>query len=121
PYHKLFFLKNIVDYDLPDNYAERQNKILQAMTKEEIDELAKKWLDPEHMVIMVVGDKEKIGGALSRLGYEVVEVDNLGNPTSTPVELKATTPKSTPAPTPPKEAKKKTKKKKGAKYDKITK
>ncbi|MDQ3109370.1 MAG: insulinase family protein [Bacteroidota bacterium] len=121
PYQKLFFLKNIIDYDLPVDYAEQQNKILQSMTKAEVDALAKKWLDPEHMVIMVVGDKAKIAEGLSKLGYEVVEVDNLGNVVK-PAELKKEESKKTPAPAPaPKEKKKKTKKKKGAKYENITK
>lgn len=126
PYQKLFFLKNIIDYDLPGDYAEQQNKILQSMTKEEVDALAKKWLDPEHMVIMVVGDKEKIAKGLSSLGYNVVEVDNLGNPvTASPIEAtlqvhEDQAPKEAAKPA-PKEKVKKSKKKKGAKYEKITK
>ncbi len=127
PYQKLFFLKNIVDYNLPDNYAELQNQVLQGLSEPEIDALAKKWLDTGHMTIMVVGDKAKIWDGLKKLGYEVVEVDQFGNPVQ-PVEVKKPEePKKEevkqPAPEekPKKKTKKSKKKPKGAKYDEITK
>lgn len=111
PYQKLYFLKNIIDYNLPDNYPELQNKVLMSMTKADVDALAKKWLDPEHMVVSVVGDKSKIGPALARLGYEVIEVDATGNPVAKPAEVKAPeVKKEEPAPQPEPKKKKKGKK-----------
>ncbi|HLG04206.1 MAG TPA: pitrilysin family protein [Bacteroidia bacterium] len=111
PYQKLYYMKSIIDYSLPDNYAEEQNKVLQSMTKSQVDALAKKWLDPDHMVISVIGDKARIGAALAQLGYEVVEVDAFGNPMPKPVEVKKEEP-TTPAPIieEKKESEKKTKK-----------
>lgn len=118
PYQKLYFLKNIIDFNLPENYPEMQNKILQGMTKGDVDALAKKWLDPDHMVISVVGDKNKIGAALARLGYEVVEVDASGNPVAKPQEVKAPeVKKEEPAPQPEPTKKKKKKGKKNLKIN----
>ena len=120
PFAKLGFLKNILEYKLPDNYIEQQNKVLMNITKEEIDMLAKKWLDADHMVISVVGDKTKIGAALSKLGYEVVEVDALGMVVPL-VELKPAVRTNQVVTEVPKVKKKKAKRKtRGAKYDKIT-
>jgi zinc protease len=121
PYQKLYFMKNILDYNLPDDYPVQQNKVLQSMTKADVDALAKKWLDPEHMVISMVGDKAKIGDALKKLGYEVVEVDTNGVPVVKAEVKPQTEPKPQPEEKTPKKNKKSRKKPKGAKYEKITK
>ena len=80
PYDKLGFISNILTYDLPDGFVEEQAEILAALTKEDVDALAKKWLDPKEMVIVVVGDVAKIKGDLEALGYPIVEVDETGTP-----------------------------------------
>ena len=40
---KAGFIGRILDYNLPANYVDQQNKILTNMTKEEIDAMAKKY------------------------------------------------------------------------------
>jgi zinc protease len=80
PGQKAAFLKRILDYGLEKTFVEEQNKILANMTKEEIDALAKKYLDVNSMVITVTGDKEKILEPLQKLGYEVIVLDSDGNP-----------------------------------------
>ena len=120
PYSKLFFLKNMVDYNLPNDYAAQQNKILQSMTVADVNALAKKWLDPDHMVISVTGDKSKIGDALSKLGYQVVEVDAMGNPVVT-TKPKTDDNKQTPPPASGNKENTSKKKPKGAKYDNMPK
>ncbi len=72
---KAAFIGRILDYNLPANYVEQQNKILKDMTKAEIDKVTKKYVQPEKMNILLVGDKAKILDGVKKLGYEVIELD----------------------------------------------
>ncbi len=76
---KAGFIRRILDYKLPGNFVQTQNKILAGMTKKEIDELAKKWVVTDKMNILLVGDKAKILPGLQKMGYEIVELDVDGN------------------------------------------
>jgi zinc protease len=76
---KAGFIRRILDYNLPGNFVQAQNKILSSMTKKDIDGLAKKWLVADKMNILLVGDKAKILPGLQKLGYEIVELDVDGN------------------------------------------
>jgi zinc protease len=80
PFQKARFLRRILRYNLPADYTDRQNEILQGISKEEIDAAAKKWLNPDKMSILVVGDSEQILTQLESLGFEIVRLDLLGNP-----------------------------------------
>ncbi len=75
-YQKTGFLNTILRYGLDTDYTNKQNEILKDLTKEEIDELAFKYIDAEKMAIVVVGDKASIYEGLSKLPYEI-EVVNL--------------------------------------------
>jgi len=75
PAQKLNFLGNILEYDLDPEFVATQNQILASIGKEEIDVLAKKLLNLDDMVIVVVGDKKVILPGLQSLGYEIVELD----------------------------------------------
>ncbi|HWJ90825.1 MAG TPA: pitrilysin family protein [Flavisolibacter sp.] len=76
---KAQFIRRILDYNLPANYTEIQQKILKGMTKEQMQAMAKKYLDPDRMNILLVGDKAKILEGVKKLGYEIVELDSDGN------------------------------------------
>ncbi|HEX6193354.1 MAG TPA: pitrilysin family protein [Chitinophagaceae bacterium] len=78
-FQKAGFIGRILDYNLPANYVEQQNKILANLTKEQVDATAKKVLDPAKMNILLVGDKVKIIDGVKKLGYEIVELDVDGN------------------------------------------
>ena len=79
-FQKANFIRNILNYNLPANYTEIQTKILKNMTKEQIDALAKKYIDTGKLNMLLVGDKAKILPGLQKLGYPVVELDADGKP-----------------------------------------
>lgn len=66
-FDKARFLGQIAKYDLPTDYIAQQNKTLQGMTKTEIDALAKEMLPVDKMVIVIVGDRDKIIKSLEQL------------------------------------------------------
>ena len=72
---KAGFIGRILNYNLPANYVDQQNKILAKLTKQEVDAVAKKMLAPEKMNILLVGDKAKIMEGVKKLGYEIIELD----------------------------------------------
>jgi zinc protease len=79
PRQKAMFLKRIMDYDLEKNYVKKQTEVLNGLKKEELNELAKKYINVTSMFILVVGDKKVIYPGLQKLGYEIVELDSNGN------------------------------------------
>jgi zinc protease len=79
-FQKAGFIGNILDHNLPADYVDQQNNIIKNITKEEIDALAKKWINADKMNILVVGDKAKILPTLQKLGYEIIELDADGKP-----------------------------------------
>jgi zinc protease len=74
-FQKAGFIGRILDYNLPANYVTQQNKILAALTKEQVNATAKKMLNPDKMNILLVGDKAKIYDGVKKLGYEIIELD----------------------------------------------
>ena len=83
PGQKAGFLGRLLEYDLNKDYVKKQTAILNKITKQEIDVLAKKNLPVENMHIVVVGDKKTVLPKLQQLNYEVVELDTEGNPVGT--------------------------------------
>ncbi|MEO6611582.1 MAG: pitrilysin family protein [Chitinophagaceae bacterium] len=75
PGQKAQFIRRILDYNLPANYTQQQNKILNSITKSEIDMTTRKYIRPEKMNILLVGDKTKIYDGVKKLGYEIIELD----------------------------------------------
>ncbi len=80
PRQKAGFLGRILRYDLDRSFVEEQAEILQTITKQEIDALAKKYLQYDKMNILLVGDAESIRPKLEKLGYEVVDLNEKGEP-----------------------------------------
>ena len=84
---KAGFIQRMLQYNLPANYVDQQNRILQHITKPEIDALAKKWINPDKLNIVLVGDKARILPGLQKTGYEIVELNTDGKPIDS-VEMK---------------------------------
>jgi zinc protease len=80
PLQKAGFIRRIMDYDLPGDFVDTQNKILATMPKSEIDRLAAKWIKTDAVNILLVGDKTKILPAIAHFGYEVTELTPDGTP-----------------------------------------
>jgi zinc protease len=77
---KAAFLSRIQEYGLKPTFVDEQNKILSTITPAEINSLASKYLNPDNMVILVVGDRARIYPGLQKLGYPIVELDADGKP-----------------------------------------
>ncbi|MEJ7674603.1 MAG: insulinase family protein [Chitinophagaceae bacterium] len=76
---KAQFIRRILDYDLPANYVDVQSSILKSITKAQMQTYAKKYINPDNMNILLVGDKKQILPGLQKMGYEIVELDTDGN------------------------------------------
>ncbi|MEY4930321.1 MAG: hypothetical protein RI909_1045, partial [Bacteroidota bacterium] len=74
-FQKAGFIGRILEYDLPANFVDEQNKILSKITKADIDQVSKKWIKPETANVLLVGDKVNILPGLQKLGYEIIELD----------------------------------------------
>jgi zinc protease len=84
---KAAFIGRILEYNLPADYVDQQNKILKNITKAEIDKVTKKYVQPEKMNILLVGDKAKIMDGVKKLGYEIIELDADGKKVSAKKEM----------------------------------
>lgn len=75
PSQKAGFLKTILDYNLPRDFTMQQSNILKNITLEEVNFFAKKSLPYNNMIILVVGNKDKIYSQLLNKGYDVYEIN----------------------------------------------
>ena len=78
PRQKAGFLRRIVHYNLDRTFVDEQTKLVENVTKKELDALAEKYLQPENMYILVVGDEKSIRPGLEKLGYEIIVLDASG-------------------------------------------
>lgn len=75
PLQKLYFIKRVLDHNLPKDYVAQQTKILNNITVEEINALAKKYLPHDKMIIVIVADKESQFEKIKKLDWPVEEID----------------------------------------------
>jgi zinc protease len=83
-------LNNIAIYGLPDDYFNTYTERMLAVSAEDVNRVAREYIDPENLAIVVVGDREKIEEGLKALEYGPVKVlsvqDVLGKMPEIPVE-----------------------------------
>ncbi len=73
PMDKANFLSRIAEYNLPKDFTTQQNTVLKNITKADIDKIAKDFMHPDKMVIVVVGNKYLIKKQLEGLGMGKVK------------------------------------------------
>jgi zinc protease len=77
-------LAQLVVYHLPDDYFTTYQSKIEAVTTEEANRVAKKYLEPEDMTVLVVGDRKVVEPKLRELPYamDLHVLDPDGNPLS---------------------------------------
>ncbi|MBI1804430.1 MAG: insulinase family protein [Ignavibacteriae bacterium] len=60
-------LTEIIVYNLPNDYFNNYTKNILSVTKEDVERVAKKYLEPEKVAIIVVGDKKEIEKGITDL------------------------------------------------------
>jgi zinc protease len=75
-------LATLVVYGLPDDYFATYQPKVEAVTKADVERVAKKYITPGAMTVLVVGDKSQVEGPLRSLpfGKTIHLLDAEGNP-----------------------------------------
>ncbi|MCU1291039.1 MAG: putative Zn-dependent peptidase [Acidobacteria bacterium] len=73
-------LSNLVVYGLPDSYFNEYISKVNAVTLADVNRVANKYLTPDKMAIVVVGDRSVIEPGLKQLEYPITILDTEGNP-----------------------------------------
>jgi len=74
-----FQLANLVTFGLPDSYFNDYIRNVNAVTLDDVNRAARKYLDPSKMAIVIVGDRNVIEPGLKELGYPINILDTEGN------------------------------------------
>ncbi|MDQ3712789.1 MAG: insulinase family protein, partial [Acidobacteriota bacterium] len=73
-------LSNLIVYNLPDSYFNEYIQKVNAVTLADVNRVANKYLTPDKMAIVIVGDKKVIEPGLKELEYPIVYLDTEGIP-----------------------------------------
>jgi zinc protease len=66
-------------YGLPEDYFDRYRENIAAVSKDEITRVANKYLDPDRVLVVIVGNASEIREPLGSLGFPMHEMDIDGN------------------------------------------
>lgn len=79
-FQKARFLGRILEYNLPANFSQEQNKILKQLKVTDINQIAKKYLpETPKVLVVLVGDKAKFAEKLQEKGFEIVDAPQLSD------------------------------------------
>ena len=76
-YQKLFFLVNIITYNLDNDFTAKQNKILSTITKDEVNAQIKKYITPGNINTVIVGDKIAIEAQLKKYNMDTIKLKKI--------------------------------------------
>ena len=62
-------------YDLPHDYFDRYRENIAAVSKEAVERVAQRYIDPDRAVIVIVGNAKQIREPLGELGMPIHEMD----------------------------------------------
>ena len=79
-------LSSLVTYGLPDSYFNDYIGKINSITLADVNRVAKQYLDPSKMAIVIVGDRSVIESGLKDLGYPLYLLDTEGNPVTMAAE-----------------------------------
>ncbi|HEY2157395.1 MAG TPA: pitrilysin family protein, partial [Isosphaeraceae bacterium] len=79
-------LAELVLYNLPDDYFASYRAKVEAVTKADVDRVARTYLDPKHIAILIVGDRAKVEPAMRSLPF--ARVINMLTPQGDPAPPK---------------------------------
>ncbi len=79
-------IASIYTQALPADYYQQFIKAVNAVTKEDVVRVAQQYIDPDHLALVIVGDRAKIEGPLTAARIApIVHLDIDGNPVANPV------------------------------------
>jgi zinc protease len=74
-------ITSLVVQGLPDDYYQSYAKNVSAVTKEDVLRVAKRYIDLNHLAIVIVGDRSTVEAALKATGIAPITlIDIEGNP-----------------------------------------
>ncbi len=75
-------LATLISDELPDDEFDRYQSRVEALTKADVDRVARQYITPETMTVLVVGDRSRVEGPLKSLPFvkAIRRLDAEGNP-----------------------------------------
>ena len=77
---RLQALETLVAFDLPDDHYSTYARVIETTAADDVRRVAAQYLDPEHLVIAIAGDRKAIEPGLRALGLgspTMVDIDGL--------------------------------------------